>query len=104
MQIIKQFRTHLERLGYSKTSISMLPACAKEFLEFIRQRNGQATKEVQTIQSKDITAYHHYLQERPNKRRTGGLSESYINHHIYSLKIFFAWQEEKGNITENPIS
>jgi len=97
MQIIKQFRTHLERLGYSKTSISMLPACTREFIEFTK-------KEVHQIQSKDITAYHQYLQERPNKRRTGGLSESYINHHIYSLKIFFAWQEEKGTITENPIS
>lgn len=97
MDIIKQYRTHLERLGYSKTGISMLPACTREFLEFIK-------KEVYEIESKDITAYHQYLQERPNKRKAGGLSESYINHHIYSLKIFFAWQEEKGAITENPIS
>ncbi|CAA0251820.1 tyrosine-type recombinase/integrase [Tenacibaculum maritimum] len=97
MYIITQYKIHLERLGYSKTSISMLPACTREFLEFTQ-------KKVNQIASKDITAYHEYLQERPNKRRTGGLSESYINHHIYALKLFFGWQEEQGNIIENPIS
>lgn len=97
MQIIKQFKTHLERLGYGKSSVQMLPNCLKEFLTF-------TAKSVQEIKTKDILNYHNYLQERPNKRRTGGLSESYINHHIYSLKIFFAWQEEKGAITENPVS
>lgn len=91
------FRIHLERLGYSRTSINMLPSCVKEFLEF-------TAKPVQEIQSKDITNYHEYLKERPNKRTKGGLSESYINHHIYSLKLFFGWQQEKGAITENPIS
>ena len=95
--IVKQFKTHLERLGYSKTSINMLPSCLKEFLEF-------TTKELVKIESKDITAYHQYLKERPRKRGSGGLSESYINHHIYSLKLFFGWQQEKGAITENPIS
>jgi integrase/recombinase XerD len=93
----KAFRTHLERLGYSKSSIYMLPNCLKEFLEF-------TSKELITIEAKDITNYHEYLKERPRKRGSGGLSESYINHHIYSLKLFFGWQQEKGAITENPIS
>lgn len=97
MQEVQQFKIHLERLGYSKTSINMLPNCLKEFLQF-------TAKSVHQIRSKDITNYHQYLQERPNKRRAGGLSESFINHHIYSLKLFFGWQEEKGNITANPIS
>lgn len=95
--IVKQFRIHLERLGYSKSSIYMLPNCLKEFLQF-------TAKEVQQIETKDITNYHQYLQERPRKRGSGGLSESYITHHIYSLKLFFGWQQEKGAITENPIS
>jgi integrase/recombinase XerD len=104
MQEVKNFKIHLERLGYSKTSIYMLPNCLKEFLEFIRQRNGQTAKPILEIETKDITNYHEYLKERPNKNKAGGLSESYINHHIYSLKLFFGWQQEKGVITENPIS
>ena len=78
MKEVQQFKIHLERLGYSKTSINMLPNCLKEFLEI-------TAKSVHQIQSKDITNYHQYLQERPNKRRAGGLSESFINHHIYSM-------------------
>lgn len=97
MQITKDFKTHLERLGYSKTSINMLPSCVKSFLEYANQEAVQ-------IQSTDITSFYNHLQERPNKRKPGALSESYINHHVYALKLFFAWQEEKGAITENPIS
>jgi integrase/recombinase XerD len=92
------FREHLARLGYSKTSVQMLPDCLKDFLEY------NNNKTLAAITSADILNYHQHLQERPNKRRAGGLSESYINHHIYSLKLFFGWEEEKGTITENPIS
>ena len=97
MKAAKDFRIHLERLGYSKTSVQMLPDCLKDFLEYIN-------KPLPQIESQDILQYHEHLQERPNKKRPGGLSESYINHHIYSLKLFFGWQQEKGAITENPIS
>lgn len=97
MQEVQQFKTHLERLGYSKTSINMLPNCVKSFLEYANQEAAQ-------VESTDITHFYNYLQERPNQRKSGGLSESYINHHVYALKLFFAWQEEKGAITENPIS
>jgi integrase/recombinase XerD len=95
--IVKQFRIHLEILGYSKSSVQMFPNCVKEFLEFTR-------KPIEEIEPQNITTYHHHLQERPNKRRPGGLSESYITHHIYALKLFFTWQQEKGAIIENPIS
>ncbi len=97
MNEVQQFRIHLERLGYSQSSVRMLPACVKEFLE-------TTSKPIHQIQPKDITNYHQHLQERPNKRRSGGLSESFIHHHIYSLKLFFGWQQEKGTIHENPIS
>ena len=97
MKAVKDFREHLERLGYSKTSLQMLPSCLKDFLE-------QTVKPLQNINSVDILNYYQYLQDRPNKTRSGGLSESYINHHIYSLKLFFEWEEEKGTITENPIN
>lgn len=97
MQESQQFRIHLERLGYSKTSILMLPNCLKEFLEY-------TDKPTQNITPQDIKNYHTYLQERPNRRRTGGLSESYINHHLYALKLYFGWQEELRQIRINPIS
>ncbi len=94
---VQQFKVHLERLGYSKTTVQMLPACLKEFFQY-------REKTLEKITSEDINDYHEYLQERPNKRRSGGLSESYINHHIFSLKLFFRYQLELGEITSDPMS
>jgi len=95
---IEQFKNHLERLGYSKGAQSMLPTCVAEFLE----RNQ--TKEIQELTQQDITEYYEYLSQRPNKRRPGGLSSKMIYHNIYSIRLFLNYQEQIGNITENPIS
>ena len=97
MEKVLEFKQHLVRLGYGKSSIGMLPNCLKEFLEF-------TPKSLETITQNDIQNYYEYLQERPNKRRPGGLSEMMINHHIFALKLFFNYQLEMGNILENPIS
>lgn len=97
-KLIDRFKVHLERLGYSKTTLYMLPKCVKEFLEV------QKIKALDTITPAQIQTHYEYLQTRPNKKRPGGLSESHINHHIYALKTFFKWLEANGKIQTNPIS
>ncbi len=96
-KLVKNFKIHLERLGFSKAMVYQLPCHIDDFLKF-------TVKEVTEIESEDILNFHKHLQERPRKRGAGGLSESYINHHVYGLKLFFGWQQEKGAILENPIS
>jgi integrase/recombinase XerD len=96
--IVQKFKVQLERLGYSKTSILMLPKCVQEFLEVLE------IKALTDITPEQIQKHHEYLQTRPNKRRPGGLSESHINHHVYALKTFFKWLEANGEIQINPIS
>ena len=97
MKIVDQFRSHLIRLGYGESSVKMLPNCVEDFIRITK-------KSIEHISSQDIINYYEYLQQRPSQRDQGGLSESYINHHIYSLKLFFAWQEQSGLIKLNPIS
>ena len=97
-EIISQFKSHLQRMGYSKSTVLMLPACVKEFLRV------QQIKNIPAITSEQIQTHYEYLQTRPNKRKAGGLSESHINHHIYGLKLFFKWLEANGKIQMNPIS
>ena len=97
-RIIQQFREHLTRLGYSKSSVQMLPACVGEFLHF------QGYKPPGTVTPHDIVRYYTYLQERPNRRRKGGLSERFIAHHLYSLKLFFGWQLQQREISKDPTS
>ncbi|MCP3930962.1 MAG: tyrosine-type recombinase/integrase [Bacteroidetes bacterium] len=91
------FQNHLNHLGYGKGSVEMLPRLLHDFLVFTSKPTDQITPE-------DITTYHNYISNRPNRQSPGGLSESYISHHIYALKLFFAWQLEVGIIEENPIS
>ncbi len=97
MKNIESFRRHLQRLGYGKTSVQMLPTCVDDFLKY-------TAKSIQNITSQDILNYKSHLEQRPKKTGSGGLSESYIHHHIYGLKLFFAWQQSRGVLLVNPIS
>lgn len=100
-QLIRNFADHLQRLGYSKGSQSMLPKCVQEFLH--RQEQEQFY-DLTTLTSADILDHHEYLQQRPNLRRPGGLSEMMIGHHMYALRLFFDWLQELGVIEEHPMS
>lgn len=95
---IQDFRTHLERLGYSPGSQQMLPGCVSEFMRFTEYITPDQ------VTPAHITAYHSYLQERPKRRGHGGLSEMMIRHHIYSLRVFFDYLQHTGAITLHPLS
>lgn len=95
--IVRGFKSHLERLGYSNSTIQMLPNCVQDHLNF----TGKSAFE---IASSDILNYYEHLQERPNYCRSGGLSENYINHHVYALKLFFQWLIATNVLVECPMS
>jgi len=97
----EQFKTHLERLGYSKSSQHMLPACVAEFLSCLEEKGIYNLHEIEPVH---IQQHYEYLTQRPNKRKPGGLSSRMINHHIYAIRLFLNYQEQIENITESPIS
>lgn len=96
-QIIAEFKSYLKHLGYSEVIQRMLPRLLTEFLY-------NQTKPLESIEVIDVLNYYEYIKNRPNKRRNGTLSESSISHHIYTLKVFFSWQVEIGEISTNPMS
>ena len=100
-QLIKNFKEHLQRLGYSESTAYMLPKCIQEFLH---KQEQQELYDLNQITVEEITNHYEYLQERPNLRRSGGLSEMMINHHVYALKLFFSWLQEIRLIESNPMS
>jgi integrase/recombinase XerD len=97
----EQFKIHLQRLGYSKSSQSMLPTCVAEFLSCLEVKG---IYHIHEIEPNHITEHYEYLSTRPNKRKPGGLSSRMITHHIYAIRLFLNYQEQIGNITDNPIS
>jgi integrase/recombinase XerD len=97
-EITQGFKIYLQQLGYSKSSTQMLPACVLDFLEYTN------TTEVKQITQEQIQSFYEYLQNRKHKRRNEALSETFINHNIYSLKVFLNWLEQTGQLKINPIS
>lgn len=100
-ELIKNFAEHLQRLGYSKGSTRMLPKCVQEFLH---RQEHQELYDLNQITAEEIMLHYQYLEERPNLRKPGGLSEMMINHHVYALKLFFSWLQEIRLIESNPMS
>lgn len=97
-ELTEKFKTYLNQLGYSKSSTNMLPACVFDFLKYTN------ATEPKGITSAQIQSYYEYLQNRPHKRKSSALSESFIHHNIYSLKVFFNWLEQTQQLKYNPIS
>ncbi|WP_256012523.1 tyrosine-type recombinase/integrase [Desertivirga xinjiangensis] len=98
MPLITDFKAYLSQAGYGQSSQSMLPAMLADFLSY------HNLSEINQTTPHHISQYHQHLQERPNKHQEGGLSESYIHHHVFALKVFFNWLEESGQLAHNPIS
>lgn len=97
--ITTKFKNYLQQLGYSKNSVQILPCCVLDFLQY------NTISHLHQITQQHIVFFYEHLQQRKHKRgNTGGLSESFIYHHIYGLKVFFNWLEQTEEITINPIS
>ncbi len=101
LEIIHQLETYLNRLGYGEKTIIIIKRCC---LEFMTRLEIEQVEAIQDITSADIIDHYNYLNERPNKITQGGLSGKYIDHHIYSMKIFFEWQQTIQSIEGNPMS
>jgi integrase/recombinase XerD len=95
---IKEFRNYLIQLGYSKGSCRMLPDCVRDFIEYTN------ITDLKGIQPLDIVRFYEHLHIRPHKLKAGGLSDQYISHHVYGLKVFFEWLEKTGQVKGNPMS
>jgi site-specific recombinase XerD len=78
----------------------MLQSCVQEFLFFLETLHLRSINEVK---GPHILAYQAYIRERPNQRLPGGLSESMIRHHIFSLRLLFDFLLALGEIDHSPV-
>lgn len=95
----KDFNTFTKTKGYNRGENSMYPSCVREFLFFIESRQ---IFNINDITAKEIIAYYEYLLERPNQRREGGLSDSMIKSHLFSLRLFFDYLIDIEVIDNSP--
>jgi len=96
--ILQEFTQYIQQIGYSKSSQYQIPKAIKEFLRYAAEPN------IKKIKQNDILNFYNYLQNRPHKRKETVLSETFVNQHMYALKVFFNWLEQTQQIKTNPIS
>lgn len=97
--LYKDFDVFVIAKGYRQGKSQMLQSCVREFLFFI-EIQGFTT--IQQVKAPQIVSYYDYLRERPNQRRDGGLSESMIRHHLYSLRLFFDHLVDSEELDNSP--
>jgi len=99
--LLNDFKKHISILGYSKNGQDVKAANISEFLQWLEQEGQHQIKQVTPQQ---ITAHYEYLKQRPHKTQAGVLSLKTITHHIRSIRQFFAFLQESGQIVTNPMS
>ncbi len=93
-----EFRQYLQEIGYSKGSQKLLSYCVNEFLKHCNTIN------IEEINPKQIVNFYQHLQQRVHKKTQLPLSEIFISHHLYSLRVFFNWLQCTNQLEANPIS
>lgn len=89
------FRDWLDVLGYSSALVYNLPHYAREFFHYLECRGHT---QIQQIDTPIITAYYEQLSQRKNLRRSGGLSNNYLNSHLLALDKLFEYLRKNANL------
>lgn len=89
----KGFTEWLDILGYCEMGVYNMPNALREFLYHLEQ---QQVKSINLLKQIHIKKYYEYLQQRPNQRRGGGLSNKYILMHMQAVEKFLEYLHHKG--------
>lgn len=92
---ILNYKKELQSLGYSKNAVNNYPKYAQQLLDFCQELSENMTAE-------DIENYYQYLQNKPNQRRKGLISDSHIYSQLLGIKLYFEFLQKTKIITKNP--
>jgi site-specific recombinase XerD len=92
--LVTNYREWLDILGFAESTVYLFPNYLQEFFYYLEQRNINT---VDHISREIIKEYYTYLSERPNERRHGALSKSYLNSHQQALKKFKEYLQKHTN-------
>lgn len=94
--LLQEFKQWLDILGYAETTVYNLPNHLKEFFNYL-ECHGHS--DINSITTQTVTNYYKHLTERPNQRRSGGLSKGYLNKHqqtLFKFREYLKHHNHKG--------
>jgi integrase/recombinase XerD len=84
-ELLKDFTSWLDILGFSSATIYNLPNHLKEFFYYLEEHH---IDKINQINTQIIKEYYEYLKTRKNIRKEGSLSDAYLNKHQQTLFKF----------------
>lgn len=91
--IQNEYAVWLTTLGFSSGLVYDYKFRAKDFFIYLQEKNVNT---INIITQKNITEYFEYLQVRRNKRRTGALSISHLNHNFMAIDKLLEYLHQMG--------
>ncbi len=92
----KGFAEWLSVLGYAQTTVYNVPSVVREFLHFLEQNE---VRSIRALEQAHFEQYYQYVSHRANQRpgkRGSGLSNSYLNSHLFGLEKFMEYLHHRG--------
>ena len=89
----ESFEKWLKTLGYAGSTVYGSTCYVRDFFFYLKTLK---ITELEAISPGVLEGYYKYLQKRRNKRRTGGLSDNYINNNFNALRRFSRYLQETG--------
>jgi integrase/recombinase XerD len=91
--IQKEYALWLNTLGFSSSVVYDYKFRVKDLFEWLQTKNINT---VNTISQTHINKYFDYLQTRPNKRKSGGLSSAHLNHNFMAIDKLLEFLHQMG--------
>ena len=98
--IVRGFQEWLQTVGYNGQAVYQLPNYVQELLHYAESKGYAGLLQVDN----DLIREHYgRLKKRPNLRRGGGLSNSYLNKHLEAYKKFSDYLRQSGKLVLPPL-
>lgn len=94
--IEQSFKEWLDIIGFAPSCVYQMPLCIRELLHYVEK---QGKTQIKDIDNKTIKQYYNELKTRPNLRRGGGLSTSYLKKHQQAIYNFLKYLRQSGRLT-----
>lgn len=98
--LVRGFREWLATVGYNEQAVYQLPNYVQELLHYAESRGYTALSQ---LDSALILEHYNQLKKRPNQRRGGGLSNSYLNKHQEAYKRLSDYLRQSGKLLLSPL-
>lgn len=98
---IRNYKIHLEILGYHKATILAKYLYLKAFFKYLEENKIYQLGE---IEARNIAEYYQILQQKRNFKNGELLSKESVNGRMRNLQKYFGYQLELGTLKKNPAS